>query len=58
MKTTFDIPDSIYREFKVKTAQNDRCYQNRVYSILVITKIEAFLFWWLQRVAGFGTIGP
>ena len=23
MKTTLDIPDSVYREFKVKTAQND-----------------------------------
>ena len=22
MKTTLDIPDSVYREFKVKTAQN------------------------------------
>ena len=23
MKTTLGIPDSVYREFKVKTAQND-----------------------------------
>jgi hypothetical protein len=35
MKTTLDIPDSIYREFKVKTAQNGEKMRNAVLAFIV-----------------------
>jgi len=35
MKTTLDIPDSVYREFKVKTAQNGEKMRNVVLAFIV-----------------------
>ena len=35
MKTTLDIPDSIYREFKVKTAMNGEKIRTAVISFIV-----------------------
>ena len=35
MKTTLDIPDSLYREFKVKTAGNGEKMRNAVISFIV-----------------------
>lgn len=35
MKTTLDIPDSVYREFKVKTAQNGEKMRNAVLAFIV-----------------------
>ena len=35
MKTTLDIPDSLYREFKVKTAQNGEKMRNAVLAFIV-----------------------
>ncbi|MBQ6136522.1 MAG: hypothetical protein IJI73_04035 [Kiritimatiellae bacterium] len=35
MKTTLDIPDSVYREFKVKTAQNGEKMRHAVLAFIV-----------------------
>ena len=35
VKTTLDIPDSVYREFKVKTAQNGEKMRNAVLAFIV-----------------------
>lgn len=35
MKTTLDIPDSVYREFKIKTAQNGEKMRNAVLAFIV-----------------------
>jgi len=35
MKTTLDIPDSVYREFKVKTAMNGETMRNATLSFIV-----------------------
>jgi len=35
MKTTFDIPDLIYREFKVKTAMNGETMRNATLAMII-----------------------
>jgi len=35
MKTTLDIPDSVYREFKVKTAMNGETMRNATLAFIV-----------------------
>ena len=35
MKTTLDIPDSIYREFKIKTAVNGETMRNATLSFII-----------------------
>ena len=35
MKTTLDIPDSVYREFKVKTAQHGEKMRHAVLAFIV-----------------------